>query len=250
MAKSMEKKHEELLKNSKSGIILAADVVSISALKKLVKIAIDVPEVLAVKVGFSLALRFGLPRVVKSIKSISNLAVIYDHQKAATDIPQTGGLFAEACYEAGVDGVIFFPQSGPKTLAGFVTAALERNLIPIVGLVMTHPAYLKSEGGYIVDEAPELMAKASIELGVTHFVLPGTKPDVVARFSQGPLTEVKNATIMMPGIGSQGGSLATAFKAAQPHGPFAIIGSAIYAAKDPKQVLANFAMEVRSCQSN
>ena len=240
----------ELLGERRSGIILAADVVSIVALRSLVEVADGIPEVVAVKIGFSLGLRFGLPDVVKTIKAASRLAVIYDHQKAGTDIPQTGGLFADTCRDAGVDGVIFFPQSGPKTLAGFVTAALERKLIPIVGLVMTHPAYLQSEGGYIVDAAPELMAKSAIALGVTQFVLPGTKPDVVARFSLGSLAEVGNAGIMMPGIGSQGGSLTTAFKAAQPHRPFAIIGSAIYAAKDPKQALTNFAMEVRSCQSN
>jgi orotidine-5'-phosphate decarboxylase len=157
-----------------------------------------------------------------------------------------GKPFAKVCRDAGVRGVIFFPQAGPKTLEGFVTAAFDAGLTPIVGLVMTHDAYLESEGGYIVDEAPERMAETAVKLGVTDFVLPGTKPEVVKRFAAGALSGVKAASIMMPGIGSQGGSLATAFDAARPHRRFAIIGSAVYGAKDPRAALQGFIREMKN----
>jgi orotidine-5'-phosphate decarboxylase len=137
-----------------------------------------------------------------------------------------GKPFAKVCREAGVMGVIFFPQAGPKSLEGFVTAAFDLELTPIVGLVMTHDAYLESEGGYIVDGAPDRMADAAIKLGVTDFVLPGTKLEIVKRFAVGRLSSVKSASVMMPGIGSQGGSLKTAFAAAMPCRRFAIVGSA------------------------
>jgi orotidine-5'-phosphate decarboxylase len=142
--------------------------------------------------------------------------------------------------------VIFFAQAGPRTLEGFVTAAFDADLMPIVGLVMTHDAYLASEGGYIVDEAPQRMAETAIGLGVTDFVLPGTKPEIVQRFAAGSLSGVKGASIMMPGIGSQGGSLGTAFQAARPHRRFAIIGSAIYGAKDPRAALESFIREMKN----
>jgi orotidine-5'-phosphate decarboxylase len=109
---------------------------------------------------------------------------------------------------------------------------------------MTHQAYLQSEGGYLIDEAPALMCQAALSLGVTDFVLPGTKPDVIRHFATGMLGNKKEITIMMPGIGSQGGLISSAFKAAEPHRRVAIVGSAVYAAADPRSALLELAKEV------
>jgi orotidine-5'-phosphate decarboxylase len=231
---------------AEKGIILAADVPDLDSLKRLVETCATFSEIIAIKVGFMLGLRYGLPAVVTAVREVATTPVIYDHQKAGTDIPQMGKPFAAVCRDAGVRAVIFFPQAGPRTLEGFVSAAFDSGLIPIVGLVMTHAAYLKSEGGYIVDEAPELMAKTAVDLGVKDFVLPGTKPEIVKSFAGGSLSTVKTASIMMPGIGSQGGSLRIAFRAALPHRRFAIIGSAIYASKEPRSAVENFIQEMRN----
>ena len=228
------------------GIILAADVAETSELRRLAELAAAVPEVVAVKVGFSLALRHGLPSVVKAVRDVSRLPVIYDHQKAATDIPEMGKPFAAVCRDSGVDAVIFFPHSGPRTLEAFVTAAVNQQLVPIVGLVMTHPAYLQSEGGFISDAAPDLICRIAVDRGVRDFVLPGTKTDLVARFSSGPLSAVAPVRIMMPGIGTQGGSISSAFSAASPHHRFAIVGSTIYKAPDPQAAMKTLATEVRA----
>jgi orotidine-5'-phosphate decarboxylase len=228
---------------SPRGIIFAADVDRLDKLAALVNQISAIPEIVAVKLGFSLGLRFGLPNVVKAVREKSDLPIIYDHQKAGTDIPQMGAPFAALCREAGIDGVIFFPQAGPNTLEGFVSGAIAEHLVPIVGLVMSHPAYLQSEGGYIVDDAPNRMAEKALELGVTNFVLPGTKPKIVREFAHNALAKMK-VSIMMPGIGSQGGSLREACQAAAPHRSFPIIGSAIYAAKDPKAAANSFAAEL------
>jgi orotidine-5'-phosphate decarboxylase len=230
--------------HSPRGIILAADVNDLDKLRGLVDQISGISEIVAIKLGFSLALRFGLSNVVKAMRKTSTLPVIYDHQKAGTDIPQMGAPFAALCREAGIDGVIFFPQAGPRTLEGFVSGAIAEKIVPIVGLVMSHPAYLKSEGGYIVDDAPMRMAEKSLELGVTNFVLPGTKPKIVQEFAHGVLAKTEVA-IMMPGIGWQGGSLRGACQAAAPHRSFPIIGSAIYAAGDPKSAASGFATELK-----
>lgn len=219
------------------GIIIAADVGEIADLRKLVELTQIGPEVVGIKVGFSLGLRYGLPTVLKAIKEVSPIPVIYDHQKAGTDIPQMGKLFAAVCADAGVSGVIFFPLSGPKTLDAFVSAAIEADLTPIVGLVMTHASFLQREGGFIADTAPESIAEIAVDMGVTHYVLPGTKTDIVSHFAKGRLMRKKPASIMMPGIGSQGGTIASAFRAAAPHNPFAIVGSALYKSADPVAVL-------------
>lgn len=236
---------DRTISTAERGIILAADVDSLADLRELVEMSAAVPEVVAIKVGFSLALRVGLPQTVATIRAVSGLPVIYDHQKAATDIPAMGEPFTSVCEEAGVRGLIFFPEAGPKTLEGFVAAALRRSLVPIVGLVMTHAAYLQSEGGYIVDGAPESMCSLALKMGVREFVLPGTKTDLVARFANGLLDAVKPATIMMPGIGSQGGAISSAFRAAAGHRPYAIVGSAVYKASDAQGALRGFAAEVR-----
>ena len=217
---------------------------TIADLSQLADISSKVHEVVAIKVGFSLALRKGLHSVVSAVNEVCSLPVIYDHQKAGTDIPAMGKPFAEACSDAGVQGVIFFPQAGPKTLEAFVTSAFDFGLVPIVGLVMTHQAYLQSEGGFIIDDAADIICKIAIDSGVRSFVLPGTKPDVVKDFAEGALASIQPATIMMPGIGSQGGSIASAFGACQEHNPFGIIGSAVYNAPDPKTALAQFAVEI------
>ena len=241
----MVKRNDHFLRASK-GIILAADVSTIADLSQLADISSQVPEVVAIKVGFSLALRKSLLSVVSAVNEVCNLPVIYDHQKAGTDIPAMGKPFVEACHDAGIQGVIFFPQAGPRTLEAFVSAAFDFGLAPIVGLVMTHPAYLKSEGGFIDDDATDSAFKISIDNGVRNFVLPGTKTDLVKKFADNPLGSIKPATIMMPGIGSQGGSITAAFGACQGHNPFAIIGSAVYKAPDPRTALEQFAEEVRT----
>jgi len=230
--------------HSPSGIIVAADVDGLDKLRALVDEISGIPEIAAIKVGFSLALRFGLPNVVRTVRESTALPVIYDHQKAGTDIPQMGRPFAAVCREAGIDGVIFFPQAGPKTLEGFVSAAIDKNLVPIVGLVMSHPEYLESEGGYIVDDAPRRMAEKALDLGVSVFVLPGTKPEIIRQYARGALAGTQTA-IMMPGIGSQGGSLREACEAAAPHRAFPIIGSAIYGAKSPRAAATSFAEELQ-----
>jgi orotidine-5'-phosphate decarboxylase len=224
-------------------IAIAADVQSLPDLVRLVSATKNCAAVSAVKVGFTLALRYGLQAVVATIKSETTVPIIYDHQKAGTDIPQMGRPFATACREAGVDGIIIFPHAGPRTLEAFVSAALESDLNAIAGLMMTHSGYLASDGGYLVDAAPSLICEAALRLGVTHFVLPGTNPAVVRHFSTGPFRD-GCFTLWMPGIGAQGGSLAEAFEAAKPNRAVGIIGSAIYASADPQRALAAFANEM------
>lgn len=225
-----------------TGIILAADVATLDDARRLAAICAQEEAVVAIKVGLSLALGHGLPEVVRAVRAFTAAPIIYDHQKAATDIPATGKLLARVCHEAGVDAVILFPQAGPASLEGFVTAVTEERMTPIVGLMMTHPAYLQSEGGYLADDSPEKIYQLARELGVTTFVLPGTKLSFVARFSK-DLLGLAQATIMMPGIGSQGGDLRQALDAARPHRRYAIIGSHIYRAPNPAAALRKFALE-------
>jgi len=234
-----------LLTSRRSGLVLAADVETLGELRSLGELAAGCQDVVAVKIGVSLALRYGLPKVVGALRDVCQLPAIYDHQKAGTDIPRTGEVLAKACSEAGIHSLIIFPQAGPKTLDAFVSASLKAGLQPMVGLVMTHPGYLVSEGGYISDAAPDAMCRAALSLGVRAFILPGTKPEIVRSFAGGVFAGLSDIEILMPGIGAQGGLIRSAMEAASPHRGFPIIGSAIYDSTTPEQVLRQFAEQLR-----
>ncbi len=225
--------------NKDYGIILACDVSTLEEAKSLAQLSKGVDDIVGFKIGFTLGLRFGLRTVSESLKKINPLPVIYDHQKAGTDIPQMGEPFALTCKEGYVDGVIIFSQAGPKTLDSFISAIFHHGMTPIVGGVMTHSGYLASDGGYIVDNAPQYIFEAALAKGVTQFVLPGNKPDLSRKYTE-ILKKKPGRSVMMPGIGSQGGELDVAFSACAGLQSYAIIGSAIYSAKDPSAALGRF----------
>jgi orotidine-5'-phosphate decarboxylase len=187
------------------------------------------PFIHGFKLGFSLGLSVGLPAAVAAIRRHSDKPVIYDHQKAATDIPSTGALFAEVMEQAGVEEVILFPQAGPVTLSAWVEALLARGRKVIVGSAMTHPGYLASEGGFLLDDAPRRMFAAAAAQGVRAFVLPLTKPEVAeASIREAGLPE--GCEFYSPGYGSQGGDPARFGFVRRHH---LIVGRALLAAADP-----------------
>ncbi len=99
-------------------------------------------------------------------------------------------------------------------MRSFVQAIGERGMTPIVGGVMTHHGYLQSDGGYLADTAPESIYATGLELSVSHFVLPGNKPEMIQRYAAGVFAAAHTVSLLMPGIGHQGGKVAEAF--AQP----------------------------------
>ncbi len=225
------------------GVIPACDVSSLKQLKELVQLTCEVDGVVGYKVGFSLALRYGLKRVVETVREYSDLPVVYDHQKAGTDIPRMAEGFAEVCSEASLDGVIIFPLAGPETLKSFVEELVKHGLKPFVGAEMTHPKYLGSEGGFIIDEALERIYVVAAELGVDCFVVPGNKPGRISFYVKLLSGIVKKPVFCLPGIGKQGGDIVSAFKSTVNFPSYAIIGSAIYGAENIKEAAENFCME-------
>ena len=138
-----------IIKLSKS-IIPSCDVSDLGKLKNLVKETCSVDGIGAYKIGLELVMRFGMPSVVESIKKFTNLPIIYDHQKAATDIPELGEKFAKAV--KGADAVILFPFTGPETEIAWIKACKKEKLGVIVGGEMTHKCFLESEGGFISEK--------------------------------------------------------------------------------------------------
>lgn len=213
---------------SNHGIIVACDIDNIEKLQEIISTTSDVTGVVGYKIGCTLALRYGLPLLVRRIRNCTDLPIIYDHQKAGTDIPQIGQEFANVCKEGGVEGVILFPQAGPVTEIEFIKNVFELDMIPLVGGEMTHPKYLSREGGFIHDDAPFEMYKIAAELKVEYFIVPGTKPEMINKYSTFLAKVVEQPKFCFPGIGRQGGDIEEAVKAANGNPAYAIIGSAIY----------------------
>jgi orotidine-5'-phosphate decarboxylase len=210
----------------------ALDLTDLHEVEKIVAAVGYHPSISGFKVGFSLGLTHGLPKVVETIRRHSDRPIIYDHQKAGTDIPATGTLFAHTMFDAGVDSAILFPQAGPETLAAWVEALFNRGLGVIVGGVMTHGAYLRSEGGYLCDDGVLDLYRRAREMGVKEFVLPLTKPAEARRMVE--QAGLQDAEIYSPGFGAQGGEVRAFPFVARHH---LIVGRALLAADDPRRWL-------------
>lgn len=215
-------------------IIPACDVSSLEHLSAIVKATRGMEKVSAYKVGFELVVRFGLKKTVDTVKRLSEKPVIYDHQKGGTDIPEMGERFASACSQSGVDAVIIFPFTGPESESAWIDAIKKQGLGVIVGGEMSHKKFLAKEQGFISDDAPKKIFELAASKKVNDFVVPATKPQRIEYFST--LLEglgVKQPAFYSPGFVTQGGSLEKALESTDLDF-HAIVGRAIYGAKNPK----------------
>ena len=244
---------EIMIINREQSVIPACDVETIQQFEKIVRETTDIDGIGGYKIGFELGLTYGLPFVVETARKYTIKPLIYDHQKAATDIPETGKNFARVIKKAGIDAVILFPQAGPVTQYEWIMAAQENGLGVIVGGEMTHPRYLHSDmsngkkdytkifrdlgideglAGYICEFAPEDMYELAGCAGVRDFVMPGNKPERIKLYKD--ILErngFMDISIYSPGFVAQGGVISDGAKAAGKKF-HAIVGTAIYTAQD------------------
>lgn len=217
-----------IIKMDKS-VIPACDVSSLEALEKLVRETSEVKGIGGYKIGFELVIPFGIKKVVETIRNHTDLPIIYDHQKAGTDIPDMGEKFMKAC--EGVDAVIIFPQAGPETEKKWIESAKNIGIGVIVGGEMTHPKYLENDGGFILSNAPKTIYEIAASLGVKDFVVPGNKPEKIIEYKQFLESKGVKPIFYSPGLITQGGDLTESAKAAGDKW-HAIIGRALYQAEN------------------
>jgi orotidine-5'-phosphate decarboxylase len=228
---------------SRRGIIPALDVDDLVKIERIVSQTYQVEGVVGYKLSGRLSLRRGLEATVNIIRKFTDLPLILDYQKAGTDIPSVETAFVKSVHDL-IDGIIFFPQSGPQSQTALVHSAYECGLIPIAGGLMTHPGYTHKEGGYVSHRAITHMYLHSVKLGVTHFILPGNRPDLAAPYKRLLVKGLARAGLeprfLVPGIGAQGGDISLAFRMCDPHPFYAIVGRAITRAADPAQAIRRF----------
>jgi len=205
-------------------IIPACDFESIEQLKKVLSVTKGFEDIRAYKVGFALGYGgrgFGLVDVVDTIKSEHEGAiVIFDAQKAGTDVPFTGKVFAKKMKSDGVDAVILAPrENDPVTQYVWTNELLQRDKNVIIVGEMTHrPA----------NEAQERIYWNAVFQGVTDFVVPGNKPKRVEFYTKTFQEDFKIKSVnYATGFVSQGGVVSEAAKVAGDEW-HAISGRAVY----------------------
>ena len=212
------------------GIIPALDNATLDGVLKTVEACAAIEGVVGFKIGLTTALQLGLSKAVSTIREITDLPIIYDHQKAGADIPDMGEKFCKIAAESGVNGLILFPLAGPSAVTSFVGSAIKNNIVPLVGGDLPIEDYTKSGGGYVVDEALGDIFARSIGIGAKYFIVPGKTPEKVRSHSISLREKMEKPSIIIPGIGALGGNISDCFAAAPGCNAYAVIGRGIYGA--------------------
>ncbi|MBM3732069.1 MAG: orotidine 5-phosphate decarboxylase [Acidimicrobiia bacterium] len=216
------------------GLVPALDVDSFDDLLRVVEKTCEVPGVAGYKLGLTGSLRVGLARAVKAIRRLTDLPILYDHQKAGPDMPDMASKFAAICREAGIEGLILFPVAGPQAVRAFVGETLKNGIIPAVGGHIPVSDYCISGGGFMADDVLHRIATVAAEVGARHFVLPANNIEGIRRHVAWSLKAVKAPTVFLTGIGPLGGTVEQAFAAAKGcPARFAIVGRGVCANASP-----------------
>ena len=213
----------------KKSIIPSCDVSNLEKLKNLVKQTCSVEGVGAYKIGLELCLPYGIPKIINTIRKYTDLPIIYDHQKAATDIPDLGEKFAKSV--KGVNAVILFPLTGPETEKAWIKACKKENLGIIIGGEMTHKAFLENDKGFISNKAPLKIYEIAAKEKINNYVVPGNKPEKIKLYKAFLEARGIKTVFYSPGLIAQGGNITESADAAGENW-HAIVGRALYNAKD------------------
>ena len=230
-----------------SGVIPALDVETVDELQRLVEMTHDIEGIVGYKLGVVGALRLGLRGAAQAVRDLTDLPIIYDHQKAGPDIPDMAGKYISICRDAGVHGLILFPLAGKRSVHEFVGHAQREGLDPIVGGALPFAEYYVSGGGYVADDVLERIFALSVTLGVADFVIPANDPEAVGRHVETLKAGVDRPGVFLPGIGALGGSIEEAFAAAAGCRRYAVVGRGIYRSEDPRARAQQLGEEALRC---
>lgn len=221
------------------GIVPALDIDSPEHFELVVRETAKREGVAGYKLGLTSVLRFGLAESMRRLRDLTDLPILYDHQKAGPDMPDMAIRYTAMCKEADVDGLILFPVAGPTAVDGFVGEAVRAGLIPVVGGEIPVPDYCVSGGGYMLDDVLDRILVRSVANKADHFVLPAHDLKKTQRWSKWIAENVDSPMVLLTGFGALGGSIETSFAAASAcKRRFAIVGRLITGAESPGDAAA------------
>lgn len=207
----------------KNNIILALDVMN---MKEATEICEKLEKDLdTIKIGYPLTLAEGL-EAVSEIKETFNFKVICDYKVA--DIPATNSKICNQTFKAGADAIICHGFVGPDSVQACADEAEEFNADVFLLTEMSHPG-----AKLFLQENADAIAKMGVDMGIKNYVAPATR---INRLKEIREIVGKDAFIISPGVGKQGGDV----KETLTYANAAIIGRSIYESDNPQKALKDF----------
>ncbi len=169
-------------------------------------------------------IKIGLPLILSAgssiVSKISEMGHVICDLKLA-DIPYINEKVARALFSMGALGIIIHGFPGRESVKAVVKVAREFHGSVFVVTYMSHPGAEE-----IYDLCWEKILEIGKECGVDGIVAPATRPEILEKCRE----KFKDAIILSPGIGAQGGDVKDAIlKGAN----YLIVGRSIYGAKNP-----------------
>lgn len=212
----------------KNNIILAMDLMD---LKEAEKVCEDIREYIdTIKIGYPLTLAEGLS-TIGFFKDNFDYKVICDYKVA--DIPATNEKIANLTFDAGADAIICHGFVGQDSVNACKESAEDHGKDVFLLTEMSHPGAVK----FLQKDADDI-AKMGVEMGISNYVAPSTRLD---RLSEIRDIVGKDAFIISPGVGTQGGDP----KKTLEFSDGLIIGRSIYNAENPKEAVENILKDIK-----
>ena len=175
-----------------------------------------------IKIGYPLTLAEG-PKIITAIKENFDVNIIADFKVA--DIDATNEKIVRNTLNYGADSIIVHGFTGEDSVIACKNAAEKLDKEIFLLTEMSHPGADKFLKPVSLD-----IAQMGVDLGITNYVAPATKLDRLKKIRE---VVGKNAFIISPGVGFQGGNAKETLKYANA----AIIGRSIYNADSPQNTL-------------
>jgi len=208
--------------NIKNNLILALDVMSE---KEAIEICENVHEYIdTIKIGYPLALAEGL-EIIKILKDRFDFKVICDFKVA--DIDATNSKICDETFKAGADAIICHGFVGSDSVQACLDMANKHEKELFLLTEMSHPG-----ATMFLQKNADAIAKMGVEMGIKNYVAPATRLD---RLSDIRNIVGKDAFIISPGVGKQGGD----GKKTLQYSNAVIVGRSIYEADDVKTACEN-----------
>ncbi|MBR2558758.1 MAG: orotidine-5'-phosphate decarboxylase [Methanobrevibacter sp.] len=206
----------------KNNLILALDVMSES---EAIEICDSINEYIdTIKIGYPLALAEGL-EIINKLKDKFGFQVICDVKVA--DIDATNSKICDETFKAGADAIICHGFVGPDSVQACLDMANKHEKELFLLTEMSHPG-----AKMFLQKNADAIAQMGVDMGITNYVAPATRLD---RLSDIRNIVGKDAYIISPGVGKQGGD----GKKTLEYSNAIIVGRSIYEAENPKTACEN-----------
>ncbi len=184
----------------------------------------------AVKIGWYQLLTIG-SQGIKELTDSVNKYFLADFKLG--DVAHINEYVVRKIYELGINGLIMHAVAGRDNLATAINVA--RKLGVDVYLLIS-----MSSGGELYDRNLDYNVSLGMSLGVSGFIVPATKPNVVRQVRS---MVGSNYQLLSPGVGVQGGKPGCAIASGA---DFEIVGRSIINSESPRETALNILNAIRN----